>query len=60
VVASGAKMRKKFLLINYVSERMEEALQAKDDGEKFIGIEELQQELAIAEEDAGSSVGCRA
>ncbi len=60
MVASGAKMRKKFLLINYVSERMEEALQAKDDGEKFIGIEELQQELAIAEEDAGSSVGCRA
>jgi len=60
VVASGAKMRKKFLLINYVSERMEEALQAKDAGEKFIGIEELQQELAIAEEDAGSSVGCRA
>ena len=60
MVASGAKMRKKFLLINYVSERMEEALQAKDAGEKFIGIEELQQELAIAEEDAGSSVGCRA
>ncbi len=40
------KIREKPWFIDYVNERAREALQAKEAGEKFVTIEELQLELS--------------
>ncbi len=40
------KIREKPWFVDYVDERTSEALQAKEAGEKFVTIEELQRELS--------------